>query len=73
MSVSHHPHSAHPKKRQFWQREESILAASVALLAFGLVYAYSGYADLFYPLISALGMGTAIYTAASLAIQRKIR
>ena len=51
------------KKSSLWLREESILAALAALLAFGAVYAYTGDADLYYPIVSALGMGGVIYTS----------
>jgi hypothetical protein len=70
MSIS--PHNDVPSKlRRFWLREENVLAALAAFLAFAVIYAYTGDADLYYPFVGALGMGGVIYTAVWAAARRK--
>lgn len=57
------------KLRQFWLKEENILGTLGALLAFAFIYAYSGDADLYYPLVGALGMGGVVYMTIWLALR----
>jgi len=69
--TTRHPETTERRMRKFWQREETLLSTLAAFLAFALIYAYSGDADLYFPLVSALGMGTMIYTVIWLALRRK--
>ena len=63
----------HHKARRFWRKEEIVLGTLAALLAFTVIYAYTGDADLYYPLVGALGMGSVIYSAVWMAVRRKFR
>lgn len=58
--------------RQFWLKEEKILGTLAAFLAFAIIYAYTGDADLYYPFAGALGMGGVIYAAVWMAAHRKL-
>lgn len=71
MSTRHHT-VQHRKARQSWLKEENVLGTLAAFLAFALIYACSGDADLYYPFVGALGMGAVIYTAVWLAMRRKL-
>jgi hypothetical protein len=64
-------HTVPGKVRLFWLREQNVLATLAAFLAFAIIYAYSGDADLYYPLAGALGMGATIHAAVWMATHRK--
>lgn len=72
MTTQHHHAPHHHRPRQFWLKQESVLAALAACLAFALIYAYTGDADLYYPFVGALGMGTIIYTVVWMSLHRKL-
>ena len=71
MSGQHHQTVHHSKARRIWLKEETALGTLAAFLAFALIYAFTGDADLYYPFVGALGMGAVIYTVAWLAAHSK--
>ena len=70
----HHIHHTvhHSRKQSFWLKEESVLAAVAAVLAFVALYAYTGNAGFYYSVAGALGMGGMIYAGLWMAPHRKL-
>ncbi len=73
MNVQHHAFHDRKPRRRSWLREEEILGVSAALLAFAVVYAYTGDADLYYAMAGAVGMGAVTYAGTYLQARRKSR